>query len=69
MNINLYEHRSEVERLPRLTKPRKRKDITVRLDLYQWVEQQIEKGKFWNFSHAIEIALEKLRDAQKEGNS
>jgi Arc/MetJ-type ribon-helix-helix transcriptional regulator len=52
-----------------LTKPRKKKDVTIRLDLYQWVEEQIGKGKFWNFSHTIEIALEKLRAAEEERNS
>ena len=66
ININVYGHCSEVERLPTLTKPRKRKDVTIRLDLYQWVEEEIRNGKFWNFSHAIEIALEKLKDAEKE---
>lgn len=55
--------------MPRLTKPRKKKDVTIRLDLYQWVEEQIRKGKFWNFSHTIEIALEKLRAAEEERNS
>lgn len=55
--------------MPKLTKPRKRKDVTIRLDLYQWVEEQIAKGKFWNFSHAIEKALERLRDAEKEEKS
>jgi Arc/MetJ-type ribon-helix-helix transcriptional regulator len=52
--------------LPTLTKPRKKKDVTIRLDLYQWIEDQIERGKFWNFSHGIEIALEKLKDTEKE---
>lgn len=55
--------------MPRLTKPRKKKDVTIRLDLYQWVEEQIGKGKFWNFSHTIEIALEKLRATEEERNS
>lgn len=49
--------------MPRLPKPRKKKDVTVRLDLQQWVMEQVKKKKFQNFSHAVEIALEKLRDA------
>jgi len=49
-----------------LTKPRKKKDVTIRLDLYQWIEKRIEEGKFWNFSHAIEIALEKLKETEEE---
>jgi Arc/MetJ-type ribon-helix-helix transcriptional regulator len=52
--------------MPRLPKPRKKRDITLRLDLYQWIEQQIEKGKFQNYSHAVEIALEMLRGSEKE---
>lgn len=53
--------------MPTLTKPRRKKDVTLRVDLYEWVEEQIKKGKFWNFSHAIEIALDKLKDTEKEG--
>jgi Arc/MetJ-type ribon-helix-helix transcriptional regulator len=45
---------------------RKKKAVRLRLDLLDWVEDQIEKGKFWNFSYAVEVALEKLRDAEKE---
>jgi Arc/MetJ-type ribon-helix-helix transcriptional regulator len=46
--------------------PRRKRSIAIRLDLYQWIEEQIEKGKFQSFSHAIEIALEKLGDSRKE---
>lgn len=52
--------------MPTLTKPRRKKDITLRVDLYEWIEEQIGKGKFWNFSHAIEIALDKFKDTEKE---
>lgn len=37
------------------------------LDLHLWIESQIRKGKFGNFSHAVEIALETLRDSEREG--
>jgi Arc/MetJ-type ribon-helix-helix transcriptional regulator len=52
--------------LPKLPKPRKKKDITLRPDLYKWIEEQIQKKRFQNFSHAIDIALEKLKDASDE---
>jgi Arc/MetJ-type ribon-helix-helix transcriptional regulator len=42
-------------------KPRKRKGVTVKLELHQWVEEQIEKGRFRCFSHAVEVALMKLK--------
>jgi len=38
----------------------------VRLDLYQWVEEQMGKGRFWSFSHAVDVGLMKLRDSEKE---
>jgi len=53
--------------MPKLGKPRKKRSIAIRLDLHQWIENQIRKGKFGNFSHAVEIALEKLRNSEKEG--
>lgn len=52
--------------MPKLGKPRKKRSIRIQLDLYQWIEKQIGKGKFGNFSHAVEIALEKLKDTEKE---
>jgi Arc/MetJ-type ribon-helix-helix transcriptional regulator len=52
--------------MPKLGKPRKKRSVTIRLDLYQWIEEQREKGRFRNFSHLIEVALEKLRDSEKE---
>jgi len=52
--------------MPKLSKPRKKRSVRIRLDLYQWIEKQIESNRFWNFSHAVEVALEKLRDAKEE---
>jgi Arc/MetJ-type ribon-helix-helix transcriptional regulator len=49
----------------KLPKPRKKRDITLRLDLYQWIEEQIRKGKLKNFSQAVDVALEKLKDTEK----
>jgi hypothetical protein len=59
----------EVRYTRTLDKPRKKTSIVIRLDLCQWIEEQKEKGRFQSFSHAIEIALEKLRDAKKEENT
>jgi len=53
----------------KLPKPRKKRDITIRLDLYQWIEEQIEKGKFHSFSHAVEIALEKQKQNESSHDS
>jgi Arc/MetJ-type ribon-helix-helix transcriptional regulator len=50
----------------KLPKPRKKRTVRIRLDLNQWIEEQIESKRFWNFSHAVEVALEKLRDSEKE---
>lgn len=49
-----------------LGKPRKKRTIYMKRELHQWIEEQEEKDKFQSFSHAIEIALEKLRDSEKE---
>lgn len=51
-----------------LPKPRKKKGVTIRIDLQQWVEERVRKGKFQNFSHAIDMALEKLRNSEKKEN-
>jgi len=51
--------------MPILPKPRKKRSIRVRFDLSEWVEEQIEKGRFQSFSHAVDVAVEKLRDSEK----
>jgi len=56
---------AEVKRMSRLGKPRKKRTIYIKPELHQWIEEQKEKGKFQSFSHAIEIALDKLRDTMK----
>jgi Arc/MetJ-type ribon-helix-helix transcriptional regulator len=45
---------------------RKRKTVSIRLDLLGWMHDQIAKGRFHNFSHAIEIALENLRSEERK---
>ncbi len=39
---------------------------TVPKDLYDWVQEQIESGRFHNQSHALEIALKRLREDEKK---
>lgn len=50
------------KQMPKLPKPRKKRDITLRLDLYQWLEEQIRNKRFRNFSHAVDVALENLKN-------
>jgi hypothetical protein len=38
----------------------------VRLDLYKWILEQVKERRFWNFSHAVEVALIRLRELEKE---
>jgi Arc/MetJ-type ribon-helix-helix transcriptional regulator len=49
----------------KLAKPRKKRTVRIKLDLQQWVEEQVKKGRFQNFSDAVDVALEKLRDVEK----
>jgi len=48
--------------MPRKGRKRIRKDITLDIEIYKWVEDKIEEGVFFNFSHACEFALRKLKD-------
>jgi len=52
--------------MPRCGKPRKKRTVRIKLDLQQWVEEQVKKGKFRNFSHVVDVALEKLRDTKEK---
>jgi Arc/MetJ-type ribon-helix-helix transcriptional regulator len=45
---------------------KKRLQVTVREDIVNWVDQQIETLKFASRSHAIEFALLRLMEAEKE---
>jgi Arc/MetJ-type ribon-helix-helix transcriptional regulator len=40
---------------------KERISATVETDLIKWVDQQVETQKYRNRSHAIEVALMKLR--------
>ena len=48
--------------------PKKRLQVTVRADIVEWVDQEVEKLRFASRSHAIEFALEKLRKAIQDVN-
>lgn len=45
---------------------KQRLQVTIREDLVKWVDQQVEKLKFANRSHAIEYALMKLKENEKK---
>jgi len=45
---------------------RHRKDITLESDVYEWVQEQVRRGRFFNFSHACEYGLKKLMQESKE---
>ena len=55
--------------MSRLGKPRKKRTIFIKSEMHQWIDEQIRNGKFDNFSHAVEIALEKLRVSEKKEES
>jgi len=45
--------------------PRKRVFCTLHEDIVEWIDQEIEKARFRNRSHAIEYALVKLMQKEK----
>jgi len=46
--------------------PRKRIFATIREDIEEWIQKEIESGRFRNRSHAIEYALLQLMKKEKE---
>jgi Arc/MetJ-type ribon-helix-helix transcriptional regulator len=46
--------------------PRKRIFATIREDIDEWIQKEIESGRFRNRSHAIEYALLQLMRKEKE---
>lgn len=48
--------------------PRKRIFATIREDIEEWIQKEIESGRFRNRSHAIEYALLQLMKKEKEKN-
>jgi len=39
--------------------------VALDKDLLAWIDTQVEKKRFANRSHAVEYALQKLRDDEK----
>jgi len=48
---------------------RKRKDITLAEEIYEWIENKIKEGVFFNFSHACEYALRRLKEEMDKEKS
>ena len=46
--------------------PRIRVFATIREDVLNWVDEQVERARFRNRSHAIEYALIKLMETEKK---
>ena len=46
-----------------------RLQVTVREDIVKWIDQEIEKLRFANRSHAIEYALLQLMEKKAQGMS
>jgi len=46
--------------------PKKRVYATIREDLVEWMDQEIEKLRFASRSHAIEYALAKLKGEKEK---
>lgn len=46
--------------------PKRKLSITMQLDLFDWMEDEIQKGEYANYSHAIEYAMRKLREVKEK---
>lgn len=46
--------------------PKVRRSVTISKDLLDWINQQIEKRRFKDVSHAIEYALYHLKEEETE---
>lgn len=46
-----------------------RLQVTVREEMVTWIDQQVEKLRFANRSHAIEYALAQVMEKEKEKGS
>jgi Arc/MetJ-type ribon-helix-helix transcriptional regulator len=40
--------------------------ITLPEELIKWIDEQIKAKKFYNRSHAVEVALDNMRQEKKE---
>ncbi len=48
---------------------KKRLQVTVRKDIVNWIDQQVEKLRFASRSHSIEYALLQLMEQEKKETS
>jgi len=46
--------------------PKVRVYVTIREDLVKWIDEQVQKLRFANRSHAIEYAIAKLIETEKK---
>jgi Arc/MetJ-type ribon-helix-helix transcriptional regulator len=46
--------------------PKQRLQVTLRKDLIEWMDIEVEKGIFASYSHAIERALIKLKEIDEK---
>lgn len=46
--------------------PKVRMNVTIREDLVKWIDEQIEKLRFANRSHALEYAVLQLMEKEKK---
>jgi len=46
--------------------PKIRVYVTIREDLVKWIDEQVQKLRFANRSHAIEYAIAKLIESEKK---
>ncbi|MEM3700946.1 MAG: ribbon-helix-helix domain-containing protein [Candidatus Bathyarchaeia archaeon] len=46
--------------------PKIRVYVTIREDFVKWIDEQVQKLKFANRSHAIEYAISKLIETEKK---
>jgi Arc/MetJ-type ribon-helix-helix transcriptional regulator len=47
------------------TMPKIRRSVTISEDLMKWINEQIERKRFKDVSHAIEYALFKLKEGKE----
>jgi Arc/MetJ-type ribon-helix-helix transcriptional regulator len=59
--ILIYEGENEMVEMPKI-----RVYATIREDLVKWMDEQVQKLRFANRSHAIEYAILKLMEMEKE---
>ena len=45
---------------------KKRVAVTIREDLLEWLDRQVESMRFHNRSHGVEYALQKLLEADRK---